>query len=139
MKIKPPTGADWRLAYRDVFAKNAQIRTKKAIHDLILQYWLSKKSLGGSCGVRKVVHSLRTLLKEGAFKLKARASKEQDRDALLSMSSTIPLLVYKLISVEEDSRPNSIERARALSALEPPRFPYDVQHRILLMTQQLLE
>jgi hypothetical protein len=39
----------------------------------------------------------------------------------------------------EDPRTNSIEGGRTRFALQPQRFPYEIQHRILSTIQQLLE
>jgi len=64
------------LAYRDVFTgENAQMQTDKAIRNLVLQHWLSKKSLVGGYGEQKVVCIPKALLNKEVFALEAEARK----------------------------------------------------------------
>lgn len=63
--------------FRDVFTgKNAHLRKEKAIHGLVLQYWSSRKSLVGDCGIHKAVRIIKALLNGRIFELEVRASKE---------------------------------------------------------------
>jgi hypothetical protein len=64
----------------------------------------------------------------------------QGRVTFSSMPSSILLnrRSHRLIRVG-NPRTNSIKKGRTPFALQPPRFPYETQHRILSTIQQLLE
>jgi hypothetical protein len=65
------------LAYREFFAeKNTLEHTGRTIRNLVRQNWSAKKNLVGGCALEKVVHVLKALHDEGAFKSEAQAGND---------------------------------------------------------------
>jgi hypothetical protein len=76
-RIKPAEQQRVLLAYRDVIVeKDAHVWTNKAIRNLVLQHWSSKKSLVGGCGVNKVVYILKAFFKDETCRPEAQVSKQ---------------------------------------------------------------